>query len=173
VITGLGIGGMLAAINAVAAEFSNAKRRDWSVAIMSIGYPVGAALGGFITSASLTLADWRYVFEFGSVVTLVFIPLVFFFVPESVHWLARKQPQGALAKINGAVGNYNAHVVAYPGVDWEKLAARFPDISGPPSSRYGARHRAHVGYITTFYFIVKWSQDRRPRLRAVERPATY
>ncbi len=27
-------------------------------------------------------------------------------------------------KINGAVGNYNAHLVAYPNVDWEKLAAR-------------------------------------------------
>jgi adenylosuccinate lyase len=25
-------------------------------------------------------------------------------------------------KFNGAVGNYNAHVAAYPGVDWEKLA---------------------------------------------------
>jgi len=28
------------------------------------------------------------------------------------------------AKMNGAVGNYNAHVAAYPGVDWERLAAR-------------------------------------------------
>jgi len=27
-------------------------------------------------------------------------------------------------KVNGAVGNYNAHVVAYPEVDWERLAAR-------------------------------------------------
>ena len=27
-------------------------------------------------------------------------------------------------KMNGAVGNYNAHVVAYPDVDWERLAAR-------------------------------------------------
>ncbi|NDP41798.1 MAG: adenylosuccinate lyase [Aromatoleum sp.] len=27
-------------------------------------------------------------------------------------------------KLNGAVGNYNAHVVAYPGVEWEKLAAK-------------------------------------------------
>jgi adenylosuccinate lyase len=26
-------------------------------------------------------------------------------------------------KMNGAVGNYNAHVAAYPGVDWERLAA--------------------------------------------------
>jgi adenylosuccinate lyase len=28
------------------------------------------------------------------------------------------------AKMNGAVGNYNAHVAAYPDVDWEGLAAR-------------------------------------------------
>ena len=27
-------------------------------------------------------------------------------------------------KANGAVGNYNAHVVAYPDVDWERLAAK-------------------------------------------------
>ena len=27
-------------------------------------------------------------------------------------------------KLNGAVGNYNAHVVAYPALDWERLAAK-------------------------------------------------
>lgn len=30
-----------------------------------------------------------------------------------------------LGKINGAVGNYNAHLVAYPQVDWPDLAERF------------------------------------------------
>ena len=29
---------------------------------------------------------------------------------------------GLLGKINGAVGNYNAHLAAYPGIDWEKFA---------------------------------------------------
>ena len=94
IITGLGIGGMLAAINAVVAEFSNTKRRDLNVAIMSIGYPVGAALGGFITSTGLELAEWRSVFYFGATVTLVMIPTVYFLMPESVHWLTRKQPDG-------------------------------------------------------------------------------
>src|SRR3546814_1663412 len=28
-------------------------------------------------------------------------------------------------KINGAVGNYNAHVAAYPDVDWPAFARRF------------------------------------------------
>jgi adenylosuccinate lyase len=43
--------------------------------------------------------------------------------------LSRQRDQLArveiLGKINGAVGNYNAHVAAYPEVDWPALAARF------------------------------------------------
>jgi adenylosuccinate lyase len=30
-----------------------------------------------------------------------------------------------LGKMNGAVGNYNAHVIAYPGVDWPSISAGF------------------------------------------------
>ncbi len=33
-------------------------------------------------------------------------------------------------KINGAVGNYNAHVVAYPDVDWPAFAQRFVESLG-------------------------------------------
>ena len=40
-ITGLGIGGMLAAINAASAEFSNDRLRNFWVALMTIGYPLG------------------------------------------------------------------------------------------------------------------------------------
>jgi adenylosuccinate lyase len=42
------------------------------------------------------------------------------------HRLARGRERIAgvklTGKFNGAVGNYNAHLAAYPGVDWEKLA---------------------------------------------------
>ena len=34
----------------------------------------------------------RSVFQFGAMVTLTMIPIVFFFMPESVHWLARATP---------------------------------------------------------------------------------
>ncbi len=35
------------------------------------------------------------------------------------------EQQEFLGKINGAVGNYNAHMVAYPDVDWETHCRRF------------------------------------------------
>jgi adenylosuccinate lyase len=35
-----------------------------------------------------------------------------------------------LGKINGAVGNYNAHVVAYPDVDWNALSKAFVESLG-------------------------------------------
>ena len=36
----------------------------------------------------------------------------------------------ALAKLNGAVGNYNAHVVAYPNADWPALSRAFIESLG-------------------------------------------
>ena len=37
---------------------------------------------------------------------------------------------GLTGKINGAVGNYNAHVAAFPGVDWEAFAQAFVESLG-------------------------------------------
>ena len=49
-----------------------------------------------------------------------------------VYRLRRQRDQIAgvelLGKINGAVGNYNAHIVAYPEVDWPGFAEKF--VSG-------------------------------------------
>ncbi len=52
-VTGLGIGGMLACTNAMVAELANARARSLAVAIMAAGYPVGAILGGSVASQLL------------------------------------------------------------------------------------------------------------------------
>jgi MFS family permease len=158
IVTGLGIGGMLAAINAVVAEFSNSKRKDLNVAIMSIGYPVGAALGGFITSTGLELAEWRTVFYFGATVTVVMIPTVFFLMPESVHWLARKQPEGALDKINKTLRRLgHATVDALPAMSADARKRSSGDLFRPPLLIVTVLcTAAYFFHITTFYYIVKW-----------------
>ncbi|HLS85258.1 MAG TPA: adenylosuccinate lyase [Burkholderiales bacterium] len=49
----------------------------------------------------------------------------------------------ALGKINGAVGNYNAHVVAYPEVDWERFAQRFVRSLGLQFNPYTTQIEPH------------------------------
>ncbi len=158
VLTGLGIGGLLAAINAVAAEFSNHKRRHLSVSIMAIGYPVGAVIGGLIAAHLLKGSDWRSVFYFGASVTAVFIPLVFFLVPESVHWLARKQPAGALEKINRTLKRM-AHptVSSLPVISADVRNRSMADIFAPTLIRTTLLvAAAYFFHIMTFYYVLKW-----------------
>jgi adenylosuccinate lyase len=46
-------------------------------------------------------------------------------------------------KMNGAVGNYNAHVAAYPDVDWERLAARVVASLGLELNPYTTQIEPH------------------------------
>jgi benzoate transport len=158
VVTGLGIGGMLAAINAVAAEFSNSRRRHLSVSLMAIGYPLGAVFGGMVAQRLLKTSDWRSVFYFGSGVTAVLIPIIYLVVPESVDWLVRKQPAGALERVNKALTRMgHAAVAMLPDVPAHVRRRSFTDIFSPELvQRTLIVTLAYFFHITTFYFIVKW-----------------
>ena len=48
-----------------------------------------------------------------------------------------------LGKINGAVGNYNAHLSAYPELDWEKLASEFVESLGLSWNPYTTQIEPH------------------------------
>ncbi|MBA3024544.1 MAG: adenylosuccinate lyase, partial [Sideroxydans sp.] len=48
-----------------------------------------------------------------------------------------------LGKINGAVGNYNAHLSAYPDIDWEHFAKRFVEARGITFNPYTIQIEPH------------------------------
>lgn len=48
-----------------------------------------------------------------------------------------------LGKINGAVGNYNAHQVAYPGIDWTRCAEQFITSLGLTWNPYTTQIEPH------------------------------
>jgi MFS family permease len=158
VFTGLGIGGMLASINAVAPEFSNAKRRDLCVSLMAIGYPIGAVLGGTVVAQLLKHSDWRTVFAFGAVATGLFIPVVLWLVPESVGWLCQRQPANALARLNrtlARIGHAAAATLPMP-VSQARRASLVAIFQPRYATITALITLAYCLHITTFYFIVKW-----------------
>ncbi len=55
-----------------------------------------------------------------------------------------------LGKINGAVGNYNAHAIAYPEVDWPMFARHFVESLGLTFNPYTTQIEPH-DYIAEFF----------------------
>ena len=57
--------------------------------------------------------------------------------------LAQLRAIGMPGKINGAVGNYNAHLLAYPEVDWPHFAERFVTALGLEFNPYTTQIEPH------------------------------
>jgi len=69
---------------------------------------------------------------------------------EIANVIARLERQGEqlaaisiTGKINGAVGNYNAHVASYPDVDWPAFAKRFVESLGEEFNPYTTQIEPH------------------------------
>lgn len=154
-ITGLGIGGMLAATNAMTAETANGRYRNMSVIAMAAGYPVGVVLGGMLVSSLLVEFDWRVVFYFGGVVTVLFLPLVWFLLPESVAFLAQARSQDALERANAALTRMGHPAADALGEELQKpsVAELFQPVL---RSRTVLLTVAYFAHIMTFYFLLKW-----------------
>jgi len=156
-LTGIGIGGMLATISATVAEASNARRRNLAVALMSCGYPLGAVLGGSIASVLLVRHDWRAVFEFGALATAACLPLAWWLVPESIEFLLSRGRPSDVARVDRIMRR-----LGHSGIEHTApatVAARAPQATvwrGASARTTVFLTLAYFTHILTFYFLVKW-----------------
>ncbi|QMT60777.1 adenylosuccinate lyase [Legionella sp. PC997] len=81
---------------------------------------------------------------------------------ELVNFVARlKRPQQQICevlipgKFNGAVGNYNAHTIAYPEVDWRKHCANFVTSLGLSFNAYTTQIEPHDGLAEVSQIMVR------------------
>jgi benzoate transport len=157
-LTGLGIGGTLAAINAAAAEVSNRRWRSLALGLMVIGYPLGGVIGGLFVQRLLAVAGWPAVFVAGGWATAAFLPIVWLLVPESVAFLDRCRAPGALERINrilARLGHPPADTLTAAGAAAERRS--ITDVLKPGLLvttvliTFG-----YFAHITSFYFILKW-----------------
>ena len=157
-VTGLGIGGMLACTNALVAEFSNDRHRNLAVAIMAAGYPMGAIIGGSIATNLLADGHWRDVFTFGAVITAVFLPIAWVLLPESIGYLAQKRGPNALERINVTLHRLGHDIAqALPPVPEKAPKVSIAQLFAPGLARVTILLTlAYFCHIMTFYYIIKW-----------------
>ncbi|MCX5344535.1 MFS transporter [Streptomyces atratus] len=160
IVTGIGIGAVLASSNVIAGEFASRRWRGLAVSLNSTGYAVGATVGGL---ASVTLIDhfgWRSVFLAGGTATVVAIPLVLFLLPESLDFLITQRPPGALSRINNLarrMGHAELDTLPHPAAA-HRLSAGFRLLLAP-----GLRCATLVLWsafflvMAAFYFVTSWT----------------
>lgn len=156
-ITGLGIGGMLASVNAMVAEYASDKHRHLCVTIMAAGFPIGAVAGGAAASHLLNTHSWHAVFLLGAGFTLILLPAVLFMLPESIAFLAKARPRRALDRINATLKRMGHESVS-------ALPEATPADAAPRSGLFSKRWAsvilvltlAYFAHIMAFYYILKW-----------------
>ncbi len=106
-ISGIGIGGMLASSATLTSEYAPKKTKDFWVSFVMSGYPVGAVLSGLAAAQLIPAYGWRAMFQTAGVVTLLTLPLIYYFLSESLDFLVKKRPANALQKVNAILNKMN------------------------------------------------------------------
>ena len=79
---------------------------------------------------------------------------------NTLHRLRRQAKQMAgqefLGKMNGAVGNFNAHISAYPDVDWPVLARQFVETLGLSWNQYTTQIEPHDWMAELFQSLTRY-----------------
>ncbi|MDC0910166.1 MFS transporter [Flavobacteriaceae bacterium] len=99
-VSGLGIGCMLATTATLTSENVLNNSKDFWVSLVISGYPVGAVASGYVAAAIIPSYGWESMFVLAGLTTLLTTPLIFFFLSESPQFYLKKQPKDALAKAN-------------------------------------------------------------------------
>ena len=101
VLTGIGVGGILACVTVITSEYSSRRWRGLSIGLYTAGYGIGATVGGLVAVALQDQYGWRSIFLVGAVVSTAGLIALFFLLPESVDFLTTKRPANLQARLEG------------------------------------------------------------------------
>jgi AAHS family 4-hydroxybenzoate transporter-like MFS transporter len=90
-VTGLGLGAAMPNAVTLVNEFCPDNRRATLTNAMFCGFPLGAALGGFLAAWMIPPWGWRSVLELGGIAPLILTALLIRLLPESIRYMVVNQ----------------------------------------------------------------------------------
>jgi MFS transporter, AAHS family, 4-hydroxybenzoate transporter len=87
-LTGLGLGGVMANAVALASEYSPQRQRASLLMWISCGFTGGAIAGGLISTVLIPWGGWRSVFVVGGLLPLAIAAVMYWRLPESLLFLS-------------------------------------------------------------------------------------
>ena len=103
-LTGIGLGAILATAGATIAEFAPAGRRNFYNAIVYSGIPTGGVMAALLGMLLLEPLGWRGLFMIGATPILFLLPIAFFKLPESPRWLLSRGRRAEAEAVSAKTG---------------------------------------------------------------------
>ena len=160
VLTGLGVGGMMANLNVLVAEYASDARRGSIIGIYTAGYPIGATIGGLVAGPFIPLYGWQALFAIGAALTVIMLAVSWKFLPESLDYLLTRRPPKALERINGILARIGrAPVTALPpvAVALEQKSAIGEVLTRPVRFRTLMLWIGYACLVAAYYFANTWT----------------
>lgn len=161
VIAGVAIGGLIASLNVMVAEYSSSRRRALCIGVMALGVPLGAATGGAASIYLIGSFGWRSIFLLGGVLTLAVIPLTYKMLPESLSFLLVRRSPKTLSKVNALLGRMKHSPIA------ELPEQSADEVNHKPGlvELFRGQHRTatilmsaiYMSVMLAIYFSVNWT----------------
>lgn len=107
-VTGIGLGAAMPNAVTMMSEFSPDQRKSMITSAMFTGFPLGAALGGFLAAWVIPQWGWRSVLMLGGIAPLLLLLALIFLMPESIRFMVTKKASAkkilnVLSKISSSV----------------------------------------------------------------------
>ncbi|MCZ4587584.1 MFS transporter [Rhodococcus opacus] len=160
ILTGVGVGGMMANLIVLSSEYSSDKRRGTVVGIIAAGYPIGAGLGGLLASVLLPRFGWPSLFVSAAVLSALLLALSIRMLPESLDFLLANRPPKALQSVNAILAKMNVEPVsALPPAESSRASksAVREILTRPVRFRALALWLGYACLIGAYYFVNTWT----------------
>ncbi|MGB0129244.1 MAG: MFS transporter [Rhodocyclaceae bacterium] len=132
-VTGLGLGAAMPNAVTLVSEYCPERRRALITNAMFCGFPLGAALGGFLAAWMIPNWGWRSVLALGGAIPLILMVPLLLSLPESVRYLVAKNAgveriRAVLGRISASVADATAFVMA------EQVGRKASILGGPAAA---------------------------------------
>jgi AAHS family 4-hydroxybenzoate transporter-like MFS transporter len=89
-LTGIGVGAAVPNLVPLTAEYAPKRLRALLITLVTSCWPLGAVLGGLISSKLIPIYGWQSVFYLGGILPLVLVALLVPLLPESIRFMVNR-----------------------------------------------------------------------------------
>ncbi len=160
-VTGVGLGAAMPNAVTLMSEYCPDKRRATLTNAMFCGFPLGAALGGFLAAWMIPQWGWRSVLLAGGTVPVVLAVLIVLLLPESVRFLVARRAaperiRASLGRISPVALDASSFVMTEPAARTEAKSGIGLVLSRPYLAGTVMLWLTYFMGLVIFYALINW-----------------